>query len=199
MNIEGLDEDKLNHLKQHLDHVIVRLKESVSSVEKSSEAIKESSEKLYYSTTKVLSHVPIFEEMGGELISQIQESITESLETAGNKLAGEIVEFIKANLIDTINGLNKEIKDTMDALSTFKLNKKSTLTRSFFRSSTLLAIIWILSSIFGGIMSLSVYMKWVIPHHQLYYDYGKTWNNAFEKLTEKDKKIILDMMKRHHK
>lgn len=192
------DKEALYHLKQQLDQVILRLKESSSTIERSSESIHSSSEILHDATTKTLSHIPVFEEMQDHLMSHIHESITESMENSINDLADETLSFLKTNLIDTVNGLNREIQDATIALTKVKTKENSYRTRALIRRDLILGGISILCGTLGAMIGVGAYMRWVLPQHELYYEYGKTWKAAYDGLSEGDRKRILDIFK-HHK
>lgn len=189
------DKEALYHLKQQLDRAILRLKEASSTIERSSESIHSSSETLHDATTKTLSHIPVFEEMQDHLMSHIHESITESIENSINDLADETLSFLKTNLIDTVNGLNREIQEATTSLTKVKTKEYSYRTRALIRRSLILGGISILCGTLGAMIGVSAYMKWVLPQHRLYYEYGKTWKAAFDGLSERDRKTILDIVK----
>lgn len=189
------DKEALYHLKQQLDQVILRLKESSSTIERSSESIHASSETLHDATTKTLSHISVFEEMQDHLVSNIHESITESMENSINDLADETLSFLKTNLIDTVNGLNQEIQDATTALKKVKTQEHSYRARVLIKRSLILGGISIICGTLGAMIGIWAYMKWVLPQHELYYEYGKTWKSAYDGLSEGDRKRILDIFK----
>jgi hypothetical protein len=189
------DKEALYHLKQQLDQVILRLKESSATIERSSESIHASSETLHDATTKTLSHIPVFEEMQDHLVSHIHESITESMENSINDLADETLSFLKTNLIDTVNGLNREIQDVMTTLTKVKTKEHSYRARSLIKRGLILGGISIFCGMLGAMIGVWAYMKWVLPQHELYYEYGKTWKAAYDGLSEGDRKRILDIFK----
>jgi hypothetical protein len=120
------------------------------------------------------------------------------MENSINDLADETLSFLKTNLIDTVNGLNREIQDATIALTKVKTKEHSYRTRALIMRSLILGGISILWGTLGAMIGVSAYMRWALPQHGLYYEYGKTWKAAYDGLSEGDRKRILDIFK-HHK
>jgi hypothetical protein len=48
----------------------------------------------------------------------------------------------------------------------------------------------------GSIIGVTLFMSWVVPGYQAYYEYGRIWKNAFDPLSKQDKQQIFDILKK---
>ena len=123
-------------------------------------------------------------------------AVVNAAEFMGDKLAHTTLEFIRTHLIDTMNGLNHEIKITTHELQAVKSLHQTKTLRSSLKSYLIYGSMSLLLSCMGSIIGVKLFMSWVVPGYQAYYEYGRIWENAFDPLSNQDKQKIFDILKK---
>lgn len=182
--------------KQQLDAAILELNTLMESITTSTQDLKSSTQSLQINTTKVFAHFKTLETLSHSLGENIQSSVMNAAETMGDKLAHTTLEFIRTHLIDTMNGLNQEIKSTTHELQAVKSLHQAKTLRSSVKSYLIYGSMALVLSCVGSILGLKLFMSWSIPGYQAYYEYGRTWKQAFDPLSDQDKKKIFDILKK---
>lgn len=182
--------------KQQLDAAILELNALMASLTTSTQDLKSSTQSLQSNTTKVFAHFKTLETLAQSLDENIQSSVMNAAEIMGDKLANTTLEFIRTHLIDTMNGLNHEIKSTTHELQAVKSLHQTKTLRSSLKSYLIYGSRSLILSCMGSIIGVTLFMSWVVPGYQAYYEYGRIWKNAFDPLSKQDKQLIFDILKK---